>query len=326
MPTTLPVRSTLPKRRPALENWLKVNPRVQPKPEGRLPSKRRFRWGLRHEALCFVLVFLATLFTCAYADASGQVGSDPMIEIIIERRADSVELYFGGNASSMIAYFSADQTLFTNGSGHVPFDAFQSGTWLLGDALLNGASLSMGSDLVTLPESLADGSPVTLEATSLMLHPATITVPFQDSVDAVMAVSICAVLDPPTDLRLQEANLYAGYIAFTDRAYDEILLRSPNNSASHNGGVSVRVRDYANGSLIGVWEQTWVADRPIRVEPVTTRDLPTSLSSLAVLYPLMGFVLFFGLFGTGALILSRRHSDQGPTTPQPIQARALPPS
>ncbi|MBV6657429.1 MAG: hypothetical protein KI785_06625 [Devosiaceae bacterium] len=257
-----------------------------------------------HDAVCFILVFLATICTCAYADASEHPAAVPVVEIIIERRADSVEVYFGGNAEALIQYFGANPDLFTNSSGHVPFNGFQSGTWLLGDALLRGASLTVG------------GVPIELEATSLMMHPATLAVPFEDAIDAVMAVSICAVINPPSDLTLQDASLYAGFIAFTGDAHEAIVLKSPEDI----GGFIVGVRDHANGTLIGVWEQTWAFDEPISLRPVSNHGPSVSLSSLAVPYPFMGLVLFLGLLGSGAFILARRARHR------PVQAPSLPPN
>lgn len=263
------------------------------------PNGAGFRWGFLHDAVAFVLVVLATMFVCANAEAgtaapvhdeTSLTSNLPTIDMVVERRGDSVEIYLGGNAQTVSNAFGADPSVFTNAEGFVPFDSFQSGTWSLGDRLLSGVSIDIG------------GSSHALEATSLMLHPADLHVPFRNAVDAVMAVSICAVLNPPDNLTLDDASLYAGYIAFTQAANEPIMLRG--NTLP--GAIKVRILDFWDGQLVGEAMRVWSAQEPLML-PATPALAPvqTSAFDLAVPYPLMAFMLFFGLLGVGTFIRQR---------------------
>lgn len=288
MPTTLPIR-------PEAGRGRFPTPRLASKPPSSpAKHKRHARWGFRHDVLCFVLVALGTLITCAQADAQDGLSTPVAIDLIVERRADSIELYIGGNARVLTQHFGAASEAFINEDGHVPFEAFQAGTWLLGDALLQGVAVQLG------------GQNQRLEATSLMMHPADREVPFADAVDGVLAVSICAVLNPPSDLTLEEATMYAGYIGFTSNTTQPLTLGYPHRTTSQPNAITVQVRDYANGRLTRQSTQIWSPGKPLHIAPGLSASTAT-LTLLAVTLPhsAMGLLLLLGMLGLGTFAHTR---------------------
>ena len=252
----------------------------------RRPPARR--WGFGHDLLCFVCIALFALYAVAHADAQPLVADGPAISIIVEQRAGSTELYLGGNAQIVLEHLGTDPDLFLNDDGYVPFQQFQSGTWDLGDRLLSGVRVE------------DQGQPIAFEAMSLMLHPEEIVVPFQDAVAAVMSVSICAVLDPPNDLQLQDATLYAGYIAFHDTPIDDLIASFANLGRSGPEPIDVSVRTFRDGRLVSAFRQTWSEGQPLELVAAQAGQpsLSLSLSAFAVPNALMALLCVAGLIGS----------------------------
>ena len=100
-----------------------------------------------------------------------------------------------------------------------------------------------------------------MQAMSLMVHPADQPVPFRTSLDAVLAVSICSVADPPADLELSDAWMFAGYITYVDD--HTVPVQLVLDQQGHAQTVSVSVRDHTDGVLTQAHTLTWDKGQPL---------------------------------------------------------------
>jgi hypothetical protein len=192
--------------------------------------------------------------------------------------------------------------LFVDEQGHVPFDQFNEGTWLLGDALL--AAVDVESEAA---------SPLDLQAMSLMVHPAGLPVPFTDSIDAVAAISICSVAAPPDDLRLSDARIYVGYIAYTDDPMQRFSFALPDAIAMEGAPVGLQVRDRGDGREVFLDQTVTISDSVIAFSPAPTQNPPSITGPMMRIklwmLPDLLLALVFGLGVVGAALAVCKRAD-----------------
>lgn len=250
-------------------------------------------------SLTSVLVLAATLVS----GPALAVEQDVDVTLIVERREGSVEIFLGGQADRVVQSLSANVPGLLNENGFVPFERFNSGTWSLADQLIANVGFAIGGQA---PE---------LHAMSLMAHPLDQELAFRDAVDAVQAVSICAVLNPPTNLMLEQAQLYAGFISYVDDSEQPVVLTlEPSlRGLDHDHPISVVVYDYANGHLTANWTAQWGADAPLTLQVGTQSDVLLGFDQpLLGLMGLTGLALVLAASALGAPSLRRRLETRPP--------------
>lgn len=177
-----------------------------------------------------VLALVAAVYVRAEANS---------LTIIVSRDGEYVELFVGLPAEAVDDVFDLPESKLLSDNGKIEFAKFQRGTWELGDRLL--ASV----------DARTDNAAVSFEAMSLMLHPSEDYIPFNDFVDAALAVSVCNAITRPAASSLTDLDVYAGYFAIADKPGAEIKLVFPQTGRFP---VLVKIREYSNGRLA---EESW---------------------------------------------------------------------
>ncbi|MEM1048706.1 MAG: hypothetical protein AAGL24_21315 [Pseudomonadota bacterium] len=159
---------------------------------------------------------------------------DKPLRMVVERGDGYVELYFSTPASTLADLFGLPPQSLAGPDGTVNFDRLRLGTANIGDQLFE--------DVV----SRAGGAQIDFEAMSLMVHPIDDTLPLNDPVDGVLAISVCNAEDPEAPLGLSGLQAYSGFFASTANHAETISLTLPNASGRT---WTVLVRDHVNGDF-----------------------------------------------------------------------------
>lgn len=197
------------------------------------------------------------------------------LEVIVDRHKDAVEVFVSLEAAAIPAVFGTSSDFIARPGEVVEYEALREGTWDQGDTMLAGAQLRVGQQQVAL------------EAMSLMVHPESTPMPFDDVTDAYVAMSVCNGFEPGIVPTVDILDVYAGYIAYPSDTGDTLSFALGNQAA-----VEVRVRDMrADGGSV---------EQVLLVEPGGTFDL--TLPEAPAGWPLWAY--FAGLSALSALVLA----------------------
>ncbi|MEM6340838.1 MAG: hypothetical protein AAF729_06800 [Pseudomonadota bacterium] len=186
------------------------------------------------------------------------------LTLIVDRQTDTVELYLSVSAEAAEPLFGLPKSTLTETDGSVDFDQLRLGTFDIGD------------DLFAKVDTAFDGRETLFEAMSLMVHPKVNAMPFQQPLDGLIAIEVCTLPTPETPLTLNDLQLYAGFIAYTDTPDAKLTMHLPSMLSE---SMQVEIRDYKNGALQSVTSQmvggdtrsivvTYKAAPPIKVEVI----------------------------------------------------------
>lgn len=219
------------------------------------------------------------------------------IEIVIDRGADSVEVYMAMNAATMTNAFGLPPTLLADEHGLVDIEPLRQGTWQIGDALLANV------------ETRLDDAPAVFEAMSLMVHPADSPLPLDTPIDGMVAIAVCTVPTPETHPGLSELRAYVGFIAYPVDPEQIVSFSLPESGRQP---LDITVRDFKNGQL--------VASSTHKVADGGTLTIVTAGAAASWL----GFVALAGLgvTGLGASVALLRYRRRTATVP-PASGRRL---
>ncbi|MEM6620735.1 MAG: hypothetical protein AAF674_00780 [Pseudomonadota bacterium] len=214
------------------------------------------------------------------AAAAPAVAAD--LDVVIDRYDDSIEVYFTTRADRLVQTFALDPRHLTDAEGRVHFSELRSGTWDIGDALISEA-----------PSSI-DGTPITMEAMSLMVHPLDEALPMTTPFEAMTAVGVCTAEDPLTPPGLADLQGYVGFIAYVDDSHGALTIDLPQTGV---GVTEVSIRDFVGGEPAGEYALT-VSDGGAIVVPAAAQPPVVGLA----------WVLFggFGALAASAMIWARR--------------------
>ncbi|MEL7213146.1 MAG: hypothetical protein AAGK92_10820 [Pseudomonadota bacterium] len=176
--------------------------------------------------------------------------------VVVDRRADSVELYFTLPAHQMPGLFDISASVIANPDGTVDFDPLRLGTFDIGD--------DMFADVTTL----LNDRPVQFEAMSLMVHPQTSPLPLKTPLDGMISIAVCTVPTPTKPITLHDLQLYAGYITYDGEPGGTLSLRLPANI---DAPMTVELLDYTDSVLTAVTQHVLTPDNP-----TLTLDAPPS--------------------------------------------------
>ena len=183
----------------------------------------------------------ALAFHVAYSAPSSQPAEalerSLPIQMVVERRESSLELYISGRADLLFDMFDMPHREVADNDGLLQLRDLQSGTWQLGDRLIAGSRFSLGRQEISF------------EAMSLMLHPIEDRLPLRDSVDGLVAIAVCTAIDgPPRALKLSELQAYVGLHAEVDDSQGQLVLRLAGAAPVE---LHADVRDFVDGNPIG---------------------------------------------------------------------------
>lgn len=129
--------------------------------------------------------------------------ADPDLRLILDRQDSSLEVFANIPAAQLPSVFGLSAKGLAAADGRVSYGAFrETGTYDFGKDMSARVGLSS-----------ADG-PSELDAMAVMVHPVDLKVPYQTPFDAVLAMAICNVEDPPVPPLVEELQLYSGFVAY----------------------------------------------------------------------------------------------------------------
>lgn len=172
------------------------------------------------------------------------------LEMIVDRKADSVEIFFSLAAGDLDAVFDTDPAGLAADDGRIYFGALrETGTFDFGDLMVADARLTLG------------GTAQPLEAMSVMVHPDS-DLPYRDPVDGWVAMSVCGVPDPVEPPKPQDLHLYAGFIAYPGQGMAAFDLTLP-----HQVTLDLTVKEFHEGDLLSEAAYTLTPGQPITLDP-----------------------------------------------------------
>lgn len=173
------------------------------------------------------------------------------IQLMVDRSERGVEFFVKfdtENTEALLAPFPAG---FLDADGRVDIGPFRSGTADHGDALWQAVQTSFG-----------ESPPALVEAMSMMVHPDSLPVPYNDPVDAFMATAICTVTDPDATFDLDVLSTYAGFIAWDVEGYGPLEIRFPEQ-------IELEVTEFVDGREISHVVAQVGPDYPLALDAVT---------------------------------------------------------
>ncbi|MEM9437769.1 MAG: hypothetical protein AAGA15_12070 [Pseudomonadota bacterium] len=190
---------------------------------------------------------LAAALTLALA-ASPALSAD--LSLIVDRSERGVEMFVKfptGSTEALLAPFPAG---FLASEGVVDIAPFRAGTADHGDDLWRGVETRIG------------GETAFVEAMSMMVHPDSLPVDFNDPVDGWIAMAVCNVVGDDTLFGVDVLSTYAGYIAWEVAGHDRVEIAFPST-------MEIEVTEFLEGREIHHAELTVGPDKPLTLDPVT---------------------------------------------------------
>ncbi|MEM9330746.1 MAG: hypothetical protein AAGA53_05440 [Pseudomonadota bacterium] len=201
-----------------------------------------------HAKLCFVplalLVFLSV--TGPLADnQSNRVSAEspsPQMSIILHRQDTFAEIFFLLPGEMVNGILGQKTDLIFSNNGRFPIDQFR----------INGNS-ELGQQLLRNIRATGNGENLELEAMSFMAHPDNTEFPFENPIDAVMAISICT--NDYKFAKMTNENSVLVYGGFIDQLKNDIdlALHFPKTG---RGEIKFQVAKFSNHRPVGLWNET----------------------------------------------------------------------
>lgn len=151
------------------------------------------------------------------------------IGVILHRTENGTELFLAGQAQTILAVFDATDGVIPMTGHHVDFEAFRSGTWEIGNTLLEKSVFAI------------DEQPAGFEAMSFMLHPSTESLSFRTPMDGMIAIGVCNSAQADAKYNLNELMAYVGYYSTLNAINAPVVLKLPK-TLSHN--LTIEVSDF----------------------------------------------------------------------------------
>ncbi|MEM6895869.1 MAG: hypothetical protein AAF576_00720 [Pseudomonadota bacterium] len=176
------------------------------------------------------------------------------LSLIVDRSERGVELFIKlptDKTEDLLAPFP-DQ--FLDAAGLVDIGPFREGTADHGDALWTDVSMDVG------------GQTSLVEAMSMMVHPDSIPVSFEDPIDGWIAMAVCNVTDPDARFDIGVLSTYAGFIAWDVAGYDQVSITFP-------AAMEIDVKEFVEGREIGSFTVALAEGDTLALDPVTRWEL-----------------------------------------------------
>lgn len=222
------------------------------------------------------LIFLVVLTGLTGPAAASVTGG---VEILLDRRADEVSVYFAMPATDLTTVFGqgADPLLGTDGT--VDIDRLYDGTYLVADDIFAGARLSIG------------GETMTVEALSMMLHDPAFLPGFADPYDAQVAIAVCTSPETVRGMGLPELRAYLGYHVWKVDGHEAIEITFPEVGRAP---VTFTVRDFVDFREVSTQTVTISDGGVLRIDAAERSDFGTvrTAAALGALATALAFAAF----------------------------------
>lgn len=172
------------------------------------------------------------------------------LSVIVDRADDGVEIFVKFATADTEEVLAPFPPGFLDADGLVDIAPFRNGTYEMGDEMWAGVSTEIG------------GEDALVEAMSMMVHPDSLPVDFEDPIDGWIAMAVCNVTDPNARFGLDELSTYAGFFAYKVDGYAPISLVFPTD-------IDVEVTEFLLGRELSTASLTVGPDAPLELDAVT---------------------------------------------------------
>ena len=173
------------------------------------------------------------------------------LSLIVDRSEQGVELFLKFATAETETLLAPFPPGFLDPDGLVDITPFRQGTFLHGDKLWSEVEMRVA------------GEGALVESMSMMVHPDSIPVDFNDPIDGWIAMAVCNVTDPNARFELGMLSTYAGFIAWDVEGLGALEINFPANA-------EIKVTEFLEGREIS--QATLVAGpgAPLTLDAVTT--------------------------------------------------------
>ncbi|MEM0948753.1 MAG: hypothetical protein AAGK37_15240 [Pseudomonadota bacterium] len=196
--------------------WL-VKARVQDAPSSNASRVQCF----------FIERLFAAVLALAFLMSPQALAEDS--DLVIQRNAGSVEIYFSLPANLLVEVFDLPPDTLTGTDGRVDLVPFLEGTAGLADEAIAGLQAVIG------------GRDLVFEGMSLMLHPVNQALPLRDPIDGMLSIGVCSIPATAEPVPLDGLRAYIGIIGYTDTPDGELRLEFPQTGRDV---FNVTIRDF----------------------------------------------------------------------------------
>ncbi|MEM9355081.1 MAG: hypothetical protein AAGB04_02615 [Pseudomonadota bacterium] len=193
----------------------------------RQKTRQAYRIGL-------LLVAVASVSVAVLLRINMDNLSPTTIEVLINRTPTSYEVYMRLPGANLEDVFASDTSVLKQRSGSLAFDKIRNGTWQFGDALFGKLSAT------------ANGRALKVETMSMMVHPASLHVPFRDVIDGATAVGVCAVEPPAGPVNVNQTTAFIGLFISKKRLDRTVDLKFPVTKRSP---IRAHVKEFRHGQF-----------------------------------------------------------------------------
>lgn len=166
---------------------------------------------------------------CATAMAAPAVATDATL--IVDRRADSIALYFKIAATELEPVFGAGAEGLLGADGTVDVSRLFDGTYPLADEIFAATSVRLA------------GQETLFEALSMMVHDPEILPDFAMPYDAEMSIAVCTSPETVQNMTLETLEGYLGFFAWKVDGLAEMAIDLPETG---RGALELRVREFVD--------------------------------------------------------------------------------
>ncbi|MEO0485404.1 MAG: hypothetical protein AAF092_05790 [Pseudomonadota bacterium] len=173
------------------------------------------------------------------------------LSLIVDRSDRGVELFVRFATADTESLLAPFPTGFLDADGRVDIAPFQAGTFHHGDELWSEVEMRVA------------GHSALVEAMSMMVHPDSIPVDFNDPIDGWIAMAVCNVTDPNARFDLGVLSTYAGFIAWEVEGHGTVEIDFPTEA-------EIEVTEFLEGREISHATVVAGPDAPLTLDAVTS--------------------------------------------------------
>ncbi|WP_413719205.1 hypothetical protein [Silicimonas sp. MF1-12-2] len=241
--------------------------------------------------LRFLIVLLGfTYAATGHADATrsrAEASERPVL--IVDRRPQSISLYFSVPASDLESVFGAGAEGLLGSDGTVDIEGLYEGTFVLADEVFSSVQASI------------EGTPVPFEGISMMVHDPDALPAFETPWDGETSIAVCTSPETVDKMGLEELQAYLGYFAWKVNSLAPLVLVFPKLGSAER---EIEIREFWNMQHIGTRVETHEDGGTLVLEPGQGQSL--------------GFItlwlLAFASLSLGSLLLVMHFRQRGKQT------------
>ena len=178
--------------------------------------------------LCILLIVAAPVL--ASGEGPGAARPDKVV-LIVDRRADSVTLFFSMPATELAPTFGTGADALLDAEGTVDIDLLYEGTYELADKIFAPVRTEI------------DGQPVAFEALSMMVHDPDVLPGFETPWDGETSVAVCTSPETVDLMGLESLQAYLAFYAWKVNGSAPVTMTFPRSGRALS---EIEVRDFWN--------------------------------------------------------------------------------